>query len=985
MKLRHTIFYFIITLLVGWLIPAAVSGAVKIDAQLLAMIDSAASDGFVEAIVVLAGGDQISMETSVLARKRGAFTERYQTAYQQLQRKTVAAQAELIKLLQNELASGAVTTFKPYWITNMIYLRATSAVIEQLAGRDDVAQIISDLPVGLIEPVGTSAAAAAQVGAAENLVAVGARALWDRGLTGSGRLICSFDTGVKGSHAALYAKWRGNYTTDTAACWFDPYGTMFPDDASGHGTHVMGIMVGHDGADTIGLAPDARWISAAVIDRGKALPQTMSDILSAFQWAANPDGDPRTMDDVPDVVCNSWGIPTGFMQPCDQKFWEAIDNLESLGIVCIFAAGNEGPNSMTIRNPATRTSSLVNTFSVGSVDATDSELPVASFSSRGPSPCDFADKKPEVVAPGVAIRSSYKDGDYKLINGTSMSAPHVAAAVALFRQYNPDLTPEQIKSAILVTAIDVDQPGEDNESGMGFIDLAAAFELLPASTNPEPHITDILFAEGGNDLLDPRETGNLIVALHGDVAGATSVIGYLSSIEPGIRIDKDTAYFGDLAVGGERDNSSDPFIISTDSSLPLGDTVHFTLSLAGSGITGHLQRDFYIVLGVPHNGRWNTLDFGAVALTVSNFGMLGLHPDSYVPLGGRGYDVPAAGGNHLYEAALVLGAGDDVSDAMRNGVSGKYNVDFKPASPSPLDTFVPGLLGDQQVNAEYADIRAENPLGVTVRQHAAAFGAAPGDRCIIMEYTLINDAGADLNGLHVGLFSDWDFPGDLGGEKVTLDAAEDLFYHYLDLSSPTVGVVLLNAPLGAARFYANESGKRGFSDTEKMQSITEGVIHPDENTAADWCGFIGAGPYDLAQGDSVTVTFALCSGASVAEFYAAAATARNRYSITTDVTDDETNRPREYDLVLYQNYPNPFNPETRIDFAVSAEGPVAVAIYDILGRKIATLFDEYCPAGNHSVTWNGTDDAGRPVASGIYLTRAVSTTGVAARKMVLLR
>jgi bacillopeptidase F len=859
MKLKDTLLSVVIALILGWSGSTVKAEMVKIDSHLLTAIDSANEEDFIDVLLIVADGGRISMETARLARKRPELTGRYRAVYHQLQEKTATSQSDLINLLRDKTASGSVAEFKSYWIANVIYLRAQPAEIMRLASRDDVEQIISDFAVGLIEPVAKSTAAAAQTGAADNLVAVGARALWDRGLTGAGRLICSFDTGVKGDHPALAAKWRGNYTADTAACWFDPFGATFPADASGHGTHVMGIMVGHDGADTIGLALDAQWISAGVIDRGRALPQTMSDILNAFQWAANPDGDPETFDDVPDVVCNSWGIPSGFMKPCDQKFWEAIDNLESLGIVCIFAAGNEGPNSETMRNPASRSSSPTNTFAVGAVDASDPALPVAGFSSRGPSSCDFSKKKPEVVAPGVGIRSSYKDGSYKLISGTSMAAPHVAAAVALFRQYNPNLTPEQIKSAILLSAIDVEDPGEDNESGMGFIDLAAAFELLPEPAIPEPRVEDVVFADGENKLLDPGEAGYLVITLHNEASAAENLVGYLFTVTPGVQIDKGTAWFGAIGFNEMGDNVGDPFIISTAPSFELGDTINFTLTLLGDGILGYLEREFSLLFGVPFNGEWSTLDFGAVAMTVSNFGVLGLHNDSYAPLGGRGYDIPADGGNHLYEAGLVLTADNKVSDEIRNASSGKYNGDFKPSMAAGMAPFSPGTIGDQELETTFTDSGAVDPLGITVRQRAAAFGAAPGDRCILLEYVLTNTSGMDIAGLRVGLFSDWDIPGDYLTEQVVVDVEEALFYQHGDNRGPVVGVVTLNARMTAARFFNNGPGKRGFSDAEKVAALRGTVEPPDENEVADWCGFIAAGPYDLGTGDSITVAFALCS------------------------------------------------------------------------------------------------------------------------------
>lgn len=88
---------------------------------------------------------------------------------------------------------------------------------------------------------------------------------------------------------------------------------------------------------------------------------------------------------------------------------------------------------------------------------------------------------------------------------------------------------------------------------------------------------------------------------------------------------------------------------------------------------------------------------------------------------------------------------------------------------------------------------------------------------------------------------------------------------------------------------------------------------------------------------------------------------------------------------LFQNYPNPFNPSTRVEFGVRSAEWVTLTVYDMLGRRIRMLVDAPLPAGRHVVQWDGRDDRGVPVASGVYLYRLASGTFVAARKMVLVR
>jgi flagellar hook assembly protein FlgD len=74
---------------------------------------------------------------------------------------------------------------------------------------------------------------------------------------------------------------------------------------------------------------------------------------------------------------------------------------------------------------------------------------------------------------------------------------------------------------------------------------------------------------------------------------------------------------------------------------------------------------------------------------------------------------------------------------------------------------------------------------------------------------------------------------------------------------------------------------------------------------------------------------------------------------------------RAFDVA--SNYPNPFHTTTTISFTLPRDETVTVKVYDVVGRRIATLLDERAPRGSHSITWNGTNDAGLPVTSGVYL------------------
>ena len=101
-------------------------------------------------------------------------------------------------------------------------------------------------------------------------------------------------------------------------------------------------------------------------------------------------------------------------------------------------------------------------------------------------------------------------------------------------------------------------------------------------------------------------------------------------------------------------------------------------------------------------------------------------------------------------------------------------------------------------------------------------------------------------------------------------------------------------------------------------------------------------------------------------------------------TDEDVNT-RPTDFALSQNYPNPFNPETNIEFSLPTEQNVSVVVFNLLGQHVKTLVDGSFAAGTHSVIWNGTNDAGANVPSGIYFYKMTSATFSQTNKMVMVR
>ena len=169
-------------------------------------------------------------------------------------------------------------------------------------------------------------------------------------------------------------------------------------------------------------------------------------------------------------------------------------------------------------------------------------------------------------------------------------------------------------------------------------------------------------------------------------------------------------------------------------------------------------------------------------------------------------------------------------------------------------------------------------------------------------------------------------------------------------------------------------------------------------TADTSLGF-SALPMSTAASDSFTAVIPAQPGGSTIHYYIAATAVSGKtatkppvapeghYQFPVEITSGlATHHPRQAeDFRLAQNYPNPFNPSTVISYQLSGISEVRLAIYNLLGEKIATLVDARQNAGNHQVQWNGRDQSGQQVSSGIYLYRLEAEGGARSRKMILLR
>ncbi len=461
------------------------------------------ADQVVSVLVLL--NEQVDLDAfdTRMDQERATLRQRHETIVRSLQETAEATQGDLVARMSELYLEGKIEQFNPYWITNCVRMDATKGVILEIAARRDVMSVYYNYPIELIRPEAVGAPVDPRGGRSPELgvQAVRAPEVWAMGITGDGILVSTLDTGVDGNHPALASRWRGldpQYAGHPEWAWFDPVtNTTFPRAWGSHGTHTMGTVCGGAPGNEVGVAPGAQWIHAAVIDR-VSLWQTVTDAILAFQWLIDPDGDPATNWDVPQVCSNSWGIGSWhnvppYNSPCDDGFWSYLDACEAAGIVILFSAGNEGPGANTLRRPPDRATDDFRTTAVGGIDANNPpNWTIYTYSSRGPTYCTPTGEaaiKPEIAAPAVNVISSVPGGGYGPMSGTSMASPHVNGVVALIREACPNLGVDEVKQIMYDTALDLGAPGKDNDFGYGLVDAYEAV-LLALSTCVGPPRAD---------------------------------------------------------------------------------------------------------------------------------------------------------------------------------------------------------------------------------------------------------------------------------------------------------------------------------------------------------------------------------------------------------------------------------------------------------------------------------------------------------------
>jgi subtilisin family serine protease len=454
--------------------------------------------------------------------------ERRRFVFEALREVAERTQAPLLERLR----AGGVA-FHPHYLVNMVEVEAEEGLEKELLRRPEVSSVVTNRPTPLrrvpraeeaggAAPFSLAPAEAADFGA--NLTRIRAPEVWALGFTGQGIVVGDADTGFAWEHPALRPRYRGSSGAAGvhAYNWHDavhdagvgnPCGSDAPapcDDDS-HGTGTSALAVGDDGTgNPTGVAPGATLIGCRNMDRGVGTPARYTECFEFFLAPTNASGGEPRPELGADVINNSWGCPASEGCTDVNVLRAVVENVRAAGILVVVSAGNGGSDCATVSEaPAIYEAS----FSIG---ATSNADVIAPFSSRGPVLSDGSNRlKPDICAPGVAVRTADITGGYRGdFSGTSASAPHVAGGVALLWSAVPGLrgdvsaTEELLRqSAAPLTSDQACDPFPGSAVpnavfGFGRLDVAGALALADSGGPRSLELS--ADREGGPRVVPPR-------------------------------------------------------------------------------------------------------------------------------------------------------------------------------------------------------------------------------------------------------------------------------------------------------------------------------------------------------------------------------------------------------------------------------------------------------------------------------------------------
>ncbi|HUT99015.1 MAG TPA: S8 family serine peptidase [bacterium] len=841
-----------------------------------------------------------------------------------LKNAAAAEQEGLLRWLSANQTNDSVGAYHPFWISNFVFAELTPDAIREVAQRPEVARITRGADgegqwIGLGFKAGESAEPLTVYDNGREIAwgveQVNAPDVWDLGYTGNGAAVVIGDTGQRYTHVDLYSHYDSSISYDYADYDSDPYFQSGEE----HGTHCAGS-VGSDGTagTQAGVAPEFTYGAHRLYMYGNHTGEL--SVWASWEGA---------VDFGADVVSNSLGWLDSWNP--DKPTWRTnAQNTIAAGTTLVIAAGNEGPNPNTLRTPG-------NVPEIISVGATDSSDTIASFSSRGPTDEWGADDciKPDVSAPGVNIKSCYVSSDTAYQggwNGTSMATPHVAGACALLLDADPSLTPEKLKQILEDTALDLGDPGKDNDYGSGRLDVLAAVESLGSPPPDEPDFeldgVTITSDSDSDGLIEPGEAVEVEVTIGNIGEGpGSSTTGTLTCSSPDITITDGDGDFGTIPVGG---TASSTFGFNVGSWAEAPESYEFTLTVQSQGFD---SQDLFFTLFTPADMIDDDVESGEWYWTHSGDNDQ-WHIEEY-----RSHSP-----THSWKCGGP--GGDDYTNNLNASLySPPVYVDPSSAELrywTWYDLQSTHDIGYVEIyNSSDWTLLAEHDGTQNSWMDCALNLTAYADSVVQFRFRFVSDADTTFEGWYV--------------DDIQVNVPEEsASWVSIGTKLTSDGVMLTwTADYGFAGFNVYRAAEG--DDLSRLRLNAESLRG---GTLGAWLDRPEEGDYDYyiegLKPDGTTVSYG---------------PAEVSYRPSADLA-----------LALDRPFPNPTSGRVNFAFTLPEAQDVTLAVFDLAGRRVSTVQTGELAAGRHTLAWEA-DGA----SAGVYIIRLEAREGVLTQRFIVAR
>ena len=634
-------------------------------------------------------------------------------------------------------------------------------------------------------------------------------------------------------------------------------------------------------------------------------------------------------------------------------------------ISCSWGGGASGSFGQDIINYAIARDCLI-VAAAGNDDASQSDYPAAYPGVMSVASVSSSDQKSyfsnygsevSISAPGESILSTYYNNTYAYLSGTSMATPIVSSAAALVKAKFPTLTMKEVADQLRITSDNIDLV---NTNYTGLLGQGRLNVYNALAKPPTIRIQKITLQDQGDGSIPPGETFNVFFDLKNFAASITGLTVRLSSADANVTVSNDSVIINSID-SLETKTMVGPFPVYVKSNTPDNQHVLFNLNcMSGSSSSTESFR-----LSVSHD--YIDIHANRIATSITGNGRVG-YSDSGRTLGqGFVYN----GSSMLYESSLMIGnSSTRVSNNARSGSDGSYDEHFmKRVHVKKVANQKAAFEG----RSEFDDSGNTNPLNIYVKHSQIAYAAAPDDKYTIVKYQVKNTGPSQLDGLYIGLFTDFDVSNNGTTDITSYDATNRMGYIYGQAGgSPYAGVKLLSKDAQSAYYPLSYYVSGGplqmdgsFSIAGKYETLSSGIkssgLGQGSASGYDVSFVLGQGPYSIPVNDSVEVAFAFIGGDSLDDIQSSASAAQQQYSQSPTIPIQPI---ISSNVELKDAYPNPSDGYSNLDFSLPAPGQTSIILYSILGKPVKEVLNENLQSGWHHFRVDLSD-----LEAGIYFYR----------------